>query len=985
MTDELRFELLGPVRAWRGAIELAVGGPQQRAVLAVLLLRRGRLATVEELVDAVWETDPPSRAVGVLRTYVSRLRTVLGPDTFRPTAGGYLLDVPAGRIDAELFADRLATARRSADPATAAELAHRALALWQGEPLAGVPGPYAAAQRDRLAEERLAAVEYRIEAELLLGRHARLVGELAELTARHPLREGLRASQMLALYRSGRQGEALRAYADTQDLLVEELGADPGPALREVHRQILTGTVPTPRGPEAAAPAQLPADVPDFTGRAAETQQAGRVLAAAGSGPMRLVTVSGPGGAGKTTFALHLAHRTRAEFPDGQLYVDLRGVGHPARETQAVLAGFLAALGVPVDRLPDDPAERAALYRSTVADRRILIVLDNARDAAQVRPLLPGTAGCAVLVTGRARLVELHASHAVHLEALSDRDALDLLGRIVGRDRTAAEPGAAADLVRLCDRLPLAVRIVGARLAARPGWPIATVAARLADERHRLDELRAGDLAVEATILLGYAPLEPDVARAVRLLALPDAGSLSVRAAAVLLGVPEPAAGATLERLVDLSLLCSGAPGRYHYHDLVRVVARKLAADAEPADVRSGALLALLDDQLAAVKNLLRVSVPGSGPLVEQLAPTRSRGPVLADRAAARAWLAAEHSVLLATVSQVAAWPEPPVGPAADVLFGLRDTLDWDHRWAEATHAVRAVAAAAARVGDARAEGRALGLTCTLLQARGLPADAEAELPKARRRALAAGDPLNVAHIGRLAGSLAMSMGRPQQAAALWAEAMAAFEEACDRGCVATVLANRAAALAGLGRFDDALDAGERARAVHRELGSAEGEGHALHNLGWIARRAGRPDHAVEYHRASLAIFRAERYQGRGMGWMLLRLGEAELDAGRPVDATASATESVALLRTLGDRVGLGQALGVLGRALAATGDRAAAVNCWREGHTALALAGSPLAADLAELARPAAGVDAGPAAPLPDRSPGGGPPRGPAELAAAR
>ncbi|GIG62926.1 regulatory protein AfsR [Longispora fulva] len=948
MMDTLRFEVLGSVRAWRGDSELNVGAPQQRAVLSVLLLRRGRLATVDELVDALWETDPPPRAVGALRTYTSRLRAVLGPETLRSAAGGYVLDAP--ELDLATFEGRIAAARRATDPGTAAGLVHDALALWQGEPLAGVPGPYAAAQRDRLTEEWLAALEYRIELDLHLGRHARLVGELAELTARHPLREGLRASQMLALYRSGRQGEALKAFADTHELLVEELGADPGSALRELHHQILNGTVPD-AGAEVAVPAQLPADVPDFTGRAGEVDAARAVLTGAGQRPMSVVAVSGAGGAGKTTFALHLAHLVRDRFPDGQLYVDLRGVGPAPREADAVLAAFLAAFGVPIERLPDDLAERAALFRSTVADRRVLVVLDNARDAAQVRSLLPGTAGCVVVVTSRARLVDLHASHVVHLDALPVNDALDLLGRIVGGHRTAAEPDAAIDLVRLCDHLPLAVRIAGARLAARPEWRIGTVVDRLTDERHRLDELRAGDLAVEATILAGYDTLEPELARALRLLALPEAASLSVRAASVLLGVAEPAAESLMERLVDLSLLGARAPGRYRFHDLVRVVARKLAAATEPAAERTAVIRALLEDYLATVKSLIRVAVPGSATLVGQLADTTSPGERLADRDAARRWLAAEHSALLEAVRQVAGWPEPPVRVAADLLFGLRDTLDWDHHWSETEHAARTVGAAAARVGDRWAEGRARGVGCTLLQARGRVADVEAELPGVRRRAAQAGDALNLAYISRLSGSVAMAMGRPEQAAGLWAEALVAFEEAGDGVGAASTLANRAAALAGLGRFDDALEAGERARTLHREHGFAEGEGHALHTLGRIARRAGQPELAADYHQASLAIYRAEGYRGRGMGWMLFRLAEAQLDAGRAGDAAASAAESTRMLRELGDQVGMGQALGVLGRALEAAGDHRAAADCWREGHAALARAGSPLAAGLAELA----------------------------------
>ncbi|CAM5654705.1 regulatory protein AfsR [Streptomyces badius] len=403
--DALRFTVLGPVRAWRGSELLSSGSPQQRALLTALLLREGRTATAGELIDAFWGEDPPSQALATIRTYASRLRKILGQDTLVSESGGYAIRIDRGALDLTLAQDLSAEAekaRAAGDRCQARTLINKVLGLRDGEALASVPGPYADNQRTRLEEWRLQLTETRLDLDLEVGCHAEAVSELTALTAAHPLRERLRELLMVALYRSGRQAEALAVYADTRRLLAEELGVDPRPELAQLQQRILRADdelarpadEPAP-APAPLKPAQLPATVPDFTGRSAFVAELSGRLATAEGSVMAVSAVAGIGGVGKTTLAVHVAHQARKHFPDGQLYVDLQGAGARAAEPETVLGSFLRALGTADSAIPDTLDERAALYRSTLDGRRILILLDNAHDAAQIRPLLPGTPGCA--------------------------------------------------------------------------------------------------------------------------------------------------------------------------------------------------------------------------------------------------------------------------------------------------------------------------------------------------------------------------------------------------------------------------------------------------------------------------------------------------------------------------------------------------------------------------------------------------------------
>lgn len=476
----LRFSVLGPVRAWRDDEPLPAGSPQQRALLAALLLREGRTATASELIDALWGDEPPSQALAAVRTYASRLRKALGSEVLVSESGGYAIrSLGEGALDLaraqELAADA-EKARGAGDLCRARELLRDALGQWDGEPLASVPGPYAETQRARLEEWRLQLLESRLDMDLEQGCHAAAVSELTALTAAHPLRERLRELLMLALYRSGRQAEALAVYADTRRLLADELGVDPRAGLKELQQRILQADPglaepsAAPAEPAAASvrPAQLPATVTDFTGRASFVQELSDVLASASSAEGQVMAVSalaGIGGVGKTTLAVHVAHQARGAFPDGQLYVDLQGAGARAAEPETVLGAFLRALGTADSAIPDSLAERSALYRSVLDGRRVLVLLDNARDAAQVRPLLPGTEGCAALVTSRVRMVDLAGAHLVDLDVMSPEEALQLFTKIVGEERVASEREAALDVVAACGFLPWP------SASPRPAWP----------------------------------------------------------------------------------------------------------------------------------------------------------------------------------------------------------------------------------------------------------------------------------------------------------------------------------------------------------------------------------------------------------------------------------------------------------------------------------------------------------------------------------
>jgi DNA-binding SARP family transcriptional activator len=961
----LRFSVLGPVRAWRGGESLNTGSPQQRALLAALLLREGRTATAPELIDALWGEEPPQQALAALRTYASRLRKVLNPGVLVSESGGYAVrGLGEGALDltaAQELAAEAEKARGGGDLSRARDVLRRALALWDGEPLAGVPGPYAEAQRVRLDELRLQLLETRLDLDLEQGCHAEAVSELTALTAAHPLRERLRELLMLALYRSGRQAEALAVYADTRRLLAEELGVDPRTGLSDLQQRILQAdpALAEPSAPIAepapvqVRPAQLPATVADFTGRASFVTELSRILASASEAEGRVMAVSalaGIGGVGKTTLAVHVAHRARAAFPDGQLYVDLQGAGPRAAEPETVLGSFLRALGTPDTAIPDSLEERAALYRSVLDGRRVLVLLDNARDAAQVRPLLPGTEGCAALVTARVRMVDLAGAHLVDLDVMSPDEALSLFTKIVGAERVAAERKAALDVVAACGFLPLAIRIAASRLAARRTWTVSVLAAKLADERRRLDELQAGDLAVKATFELGYGQLESAQARAFRLLGLADGPDISLAAAAAILDLSPDRTEDLLETLVDTSLLESAAPGRYRLHDLVRLYARACAErDEHPPGERAAAMSRLLDFYLATTAGVYAIERPGDR-LVDDLAPTEYPGLAFTEGAAALDWLYTEAAPLLACVRQSAGTERLRRG--VDLLWAAKDLTESGANSHQYETTARAMCEATEAAGDARAEGRARTTLTNVLLVSGRIQQAAEQAKLAMKLADSAHDTRAVSWVANDRGLIALHQGDYEDGKGFFEQAIRSFGAAGNQAGEATTLFNLSRAQLAMGNITAAVDIAQHGLTLLAELGRTMRLANGHYALGMALTKADRHREALAQFQNALTIFMDHR-QRLWEGTTHYRIAETHVAARRPAQAAQHAEQALAIGCIGGDRM-RGNVLTLLGRALSALGQVDRARVCWRDALRLYEESGASEADEVRSLLAPA-------------------------------
>jgi DNA-binding SARP family transcriptional activator len=504
----MKFRILGPLEvATEDGTVVRLPSGRARIVLAMLCAEAGREVSSDRLIDLAWNGNPPATSATQLHGLISSLRRAFGParDAIVTRQDGYVLHAD---VDLARMRELITLARHGLEGGNLDEAAaglSEALALWRGRPFTGLDRWDLATTADLIEQEYVSALEDYAEAELRRGNHAMLTQQLAGWVSAYPLRENLRGSYITALASSGRQAEALATYHRLRQDLSEDLGVDPSPRLQVLYQQVLSGDLNMP-GPDVPMPAQLPAIISDFTGRAEQVKELLRALAGREGQPAALVisAVSGIGGIGKSVLAVHVAHHAAADFPDGQLYVNLAGASADPGVPAEVLARLLRDLGVPAAHVPADADERAARYRSLLAGRRALIVFDDARDAAQVRPLLPGAAGCAVIVTSRARLADLVGAQRVDLAELDRGEARELFTRIVGADRVCAEPDAVEQILRSCSGLPLAIRIVAAKLAARPGWSIASVADRLTAEHDRLAELNCGDLAVRASFRQSY-------------------------------------------------------------------------------------------------------------------------------------------------------------------------------------------------------------------------------------------------------------------------------------------------------------------------------------------------------------------------------------------------------------------------------------------------------------------------------------------------
>lgn len=706
----LRCRCLGSLEVRNGDQWRPVGSAKARSLLAVLIVHVGEHVPVGRLVEEIWAGRPPRSANTLVRGYVLTIRRSFGADGGALVVGhakGYRLDLPPAALDVQLFEQQYAdgqVALHRGDAAGASRLLTGALDLWRGPALADVPRtPAITAYVAGLQERRLGALEARIETDLRVGRHAEILGELRQLIARHPGRERLVGQWMRALHATGRRAEALNAYVEAHKRLADHFGIDPGPDLRKIHWEILAAedeasdpsgeVLPTgsgdsgPRGSSEdwTTPSQLPADVSDFTGRQAELAHCLGLLAA-GAPTVRVVAVSGRAGVGKSALGVRLAHSLRGSYPDGQLYADLGGDTDRPADPAEVLAMFLRSIGVPGAAVPERPDERAALLRSRLADRRVLLVLENAASERQIRPLLPGGAGCAVIVTGRTRLSGLEGCRLVDLEVFSPESALGLFERVVGGPRVAEDLSAARELVALCGHLPLAVRIAAARVASAPGTPLRWFVGRVADERRRLDELRVRDLDVRASIGAGYALLADDEQRVLRLLALLEVGSFPGWVAGAVADIGADPAARALRALVDQRLLDEvgvdrcGQP-RYRFHNLIRLFARERAM-LEPVTARTAAVeravqgwltLARRADLRLPAQTLARLPGPGPGrPVPDEVVELATGAPF--------EWFEAERDAIGDLVAQVAglgradlAWQ---LAAAAYTFYELRDLYD---------------------------------------------------------------------------------------------------------------------------------------------------------------------------------------------------------------------------------------------------------------------------------------------------------------------
>ncbi|MER6777380.1 MULTISPECIES: BTAD domain-containing putative transcriptional regulator [unclassified Streptomyces] len=618
MLDDLQFDVFGPLTVRRNGELLEIPRAKHRVVLAALLLHAPRTLTAEELIQQLWGGEPPLTARKTLQGYIARLRKLLGADAVVSRASGYAIAIGAERLDLDRFNAFLQKAELTTEPAERARLFRSAMEQGNGTPLVDIPSEYLQ-QGDgaALLERWLNATESWADAEMAVGRYAEVLPRLRALVSEHPFRESAWGRLMTALYRAGRQGEALAAYQEARRLLAEELGVEPGEELRAAHRRILAGPTrstpgpvtapPGPAGPRpggaAEAPARrgcpytLPPRLAEFARPGIEADLIRRLRDVSREGAERTVpqtlNLYGAAGVGKTTMAVRVAHAVSPAFPDGQLYVELQR-GDAFREPADALGELLRALGVDPGAVPADSGERVALYRGLLSHRRVLIVLDGARDEAQVRPLLPASPTCAAVVTSLEMLSTLGGTRHVRLGLLTAEESREILARIIGRERVAAEEGAAQDLVRYCGRLPLAIRIVGARLLERPHWRLETLARRLESERRRLDELAVGDLGVRDSLAVGYAALDAPERRAFRLLSLLEMASFPVRVAAAALGLPDDRTEEALERLTAQHLLdadfVKGSGVRFSYHPLVRLYARELTFDVDPMRSRHGAV-----------------------------------------------------------------------------------------------------------------------------------------------------------------------------------------------------------------------------------------------------------------------------------------------------------------------------------------------------------------------------------------------------------
>ncbi len=935
MEGRLVFKVLGPLAVEADGRPLAVGGARQRAILALLVLNPDRVVPVDRLIDVVWNGRPPSTARTQVAICVSALRktiksTGVDGDVIVTAHPGYRLDTTGHEVDWVAFTRAVGEAERATAENHLTEATRfyaQALALWRGPALAGVMGHPVEIEASRLEERRLNAFDDATAVQLALDQHQEIIPELAGVVRDNPLRERSLGHLMLALYRSGRRAEAMEAFRAARKQFIDELGLEPGPDVRRLHDAILhddpsiahpdgaAGPAPTSARP-STVPSELPPAIPGFIGRESELAALDTLLSASGTEPgPRVGLITGVAGVGKTGIAVHWAHRVNEHFRDGSLYADMRGYDglHVPTEAGDVLGRFLRSLGVVADRVPTAHEERIALYRSLLAGRRMLVVLDNVRHYSQVRDLLPGVGECCLVVTSREALGDLVTwppQARIHLRLLGESEAVRLLAAIAGESRIAAGPSEAVALAHLCDRLPLALRIAAARLASRPHWTVRQMVTRLRDERRRLDELSQGESQVRAGLELSYRHLSPEgscLYRRLGLLACPD---FTAWTAAVLLDCPVLDAEFILEQLIDaqfVEVVGLDATGhlRYRLQNLLRLYAAERAAQGESEAQIQAARERVLQTYLTLAEQAHRREYGGDFSLLHGAAPRRALPASVADDllAVPLEWFEAERLSLRALIDQAAG-------------LGL-DELAWDLA------------------------------TCTvvLFETRNYVDDWRLCAERAHQAARAAGNVRGQAAMLSDLGALALRLRDLDRTGMLLDEALSLHRAAGERYGAALVLRNLAIRDRMLGDLNTATSRLQEAGAVFRTVGDRSSQAHVMNNLAQIQLDLGRPDLAVDLGREAVRLSETIGGNGgaRGLAQSIHRLGRVYLALGEAEPAEEAFLRVVRIVKEKSDMVGLAHALHGLGESRLAMGRGAQAMDTLTDALDIAAHIDSPL------------------------------------------
>lgn len=923
----MKFQVLGPLDASRDGEPVNVGGPRQQIVLSMLLLEANRVIAIDRLIRAVWDEDPPATSRGQVAICISALRRQVLSEDGRPQIArrgpGYLLILEKGALDLDVFEGHVAAARlamQNNDLLTARAEFRAALAQWRGHALEGIPSRLVQQSVTKLNERRLTVIEDCLECELRLGMHKDLVGELAGLVEEYPLCERLRALLMMALYRAGRPAEALNAYHCARQILISELGIEPCKELQELQQTILNGsplpateeTPPVSLTPQAAVPAEpvpvqapvqvprlLPATIPDFTGY---REIVGRLVEKTADGEngrddqhaVRVDMIIGQGGVGKSTLAIYLAHKLAPYFPDGQLFARLRGDNHQTNPID-ILKRFLRVLGVADPVLPDGIEERAELYRHLLGDRRMLIVLDDAMSERQVAALLPGNSACAVIVTSRKRLTGI-AANRVELRGFDHGSAIELLTRAVGPERISADPDAATALCQLCGYLPIALRIVAARLVARPHWSVAELVSRLQDDSRRLDELNHEGVGVRASISLTLESLSPDAQRLFRLLAVSNAQSFASWVGSPLLQTDVVRAQDLLEELTEAYLIdaevdADSGQTRYRFHDLVRSFARELLVAHESSAERQKSLENLLGAVLRLANEAHRHEHHGS------YLPQRSGAShwALPDVLVARlmadplAWYEAERETIVSAVLQAAA--TGLVEHAWELALNAVTLFESHAHYEDWRLTHEAALKAACRAGDLLGEAAMRSSLGSLYMSKRQTEEAGRQFAQALALWRQLGDrhgsalvQHDIAYLNRMDGNLELALTR-------WQEAIGTLQVYGDRVAEAHALQNMAQVYLDLGDDSRAHEFLSRAQQICVNFGNRRVGAQVLHRLGELQVRRGELDLAHDSYRQVLATVRAAHDQ-IGECYALLGLGTVQLKRGDLPTAIQTLTDA---------------------------------------------------------------------------------------------